>query len=258
MNIRDASFDRDPDSQDPGNQPPTADVLAGEYVLGVLDAIQHRDAQARIERDAAFARLVLGWEQRLATLLDDIAPVAPPHHIWPRIRTRLGWSPLDNDASAQRPWQRIGFWQAAAGLATAAALAVVFIAPRAPPAPYDTIVVSPPRPPHAVTTLMRDDGTPGWLAAVDPARGTLLLMPVPAPADIENRVAELWLIPAGEAPRSLGLLPANATREIAIPDDLRRALVEGSTLAVSLEPANGPPHDAPTGPIIAKGGIDLI
>ncbi len=252
MNTRNPRFD-----QDPGDSPPTADVFAGEYVLGVLDAAQRRRAQARIESDSAFARLVSGWEQRLATLIDEIAPITPPHFIWPRIRTRLGWSPLGN-AVAQRSWQRIGFWQAATGLATAAALAMVFIGQRVPPTPLPTIVVTPTQQPRAVTTLTRDDGTPGWLASVDSARGTLLLMPVPAPADIDGRVSELWLIPAGEAPRSLGLLPAGETREVLIPDDLRRALIEGSTLAVSLEPANGPPHDAPTGPIIAKGSLTLI
>jgi anti-sigma-K factor RskA len=262
MNIRDASSDRDSDDRDsngrePGNEPPTADVLAGEYVLGVLDAAQRRDAQARIERDAAFARLVHGWERRLAAMLDDIAPVAPPHFVWPRIRTRLGWSPLDHDTSARRPWQRIGFWQAAAGLATAAALTVVFIGPRVAPTPPDTAAITSPQP-RAVTTLLRDDGTPGWLASIDPERGTVLLMPAPAPADIEGRVTELWLIPAGEAPRSLGLLATGETREIVIPDDLRRALVEGSTLAVSLEPAGGSPTGAPTGPIVAKGGVELI
>jgi anti-sigma-K factor RskA len=252
MNIHDARFDRDP-----GTEPPTADVLAGEYVLGVLDATQRRLAHARIERDAAFARLVHGWEQRLAALADEIAPVEPPHFIWPRIRTRLGWSPLDNDITIQRPWQRIGFWQATAGLAITAALAVVMIGPRVPLTPSDAVVVAP-QPPRAVTTLARDDGTPGWLAAIDPIRGTLQLMPVPAPTDIEGRVNELWLIPAGEAPRSLGLLPAGTSREIVIPKDLQRALIEGSTLAVSLEPAGGPAHSAPTGPIIAKGGIELM
>ncbi len=252
MNTRNPRFD-----QDPGDAPPTADVFAGEYVLGVLDAAQRRRAQARIESDSAFARLVSGWEQRLATLIDEIAPITPPHFIWPRIRTRLGWSPLDNDG-VQRSWQRIGFWQAATGLATAAALAMVFIGQRVPPTPPPTIAVTPTQQPRAVTTLTRDDGTPGWLASIDSARGTLLLMPVPAPADIDGRVSELWLIPAGEAPRSLGVLQAGKTREVLIPDDLRRALIEGSTLAVSLEPANGPPHDAPTGPIIAKGSLTLI
>jgi anti-sigma-K factor RskA len=253
MNIHNASFDRDP-----GAEPPTADVLAGEYVLGVLDATQRRHAQTRIERDAAFARLVHGWEQRLAALADEIAAVTPPDYIWPRIRTRLGWLPFERDLAALRPWQRIGFWQAAAGFATAAALAMVFIGRSVPPTPPPAIVATPPHPSRAITALTRDDGTPGWLASIDPARGTVLLMPAPAPADSEGRVAELWLIPAGEAPRSLGLLPAGATREILIPDELRRALVEGSTLAVSLEPAGGPPHDAPTGPIVAKGSIELI
>lgn len=253
MNTSNSRFD-----QNQGDVPPTADVLAGEYVLGVLDATQRRRLQARVERDSAFARLVSGWEQRLAALADEIAPVVPPHFIWPRIRTRLGWSALETDA-AQRPWQRLGFWQATAGLATAAALAMVFIGQRTPPTlPPPTIIVAQPQQPRAVTTLTRDDGTPGWLASIDTARGTLLLMPVPAPADTDGRVSELWLIPAGEAPRSLGLLPAGQTREVLIPDDLRRALIEGSTLAVSLEPADGTPHDAPTGPIIAKGSLALI
>jgi anti-sigma-K factor RskA len=248
-----------PGFEDRQNQePPTADVLAGEYVLGVLDAAQRRHTQARVERDAGFARLVNNWEQRLAALLDQIAPVVPPDFIWLRIRTQLGWSAVDNALGAQRPWQRIGFWQAATGVATAAALAMVFVGQRVPPTPPPTIVVTPPSQPRAITTLARDDGTPGWLATVDPTRGTLLLTPVPTPADAEGRVSELWLIPAGEAPRSLGLLPVGETREIVIPDNLRRALVEGSTLAVSLEPVDGPPHDAPTGPIIAKGSIDLI
>jgi anti-sigma-K factor RskA len=68
-------------------------------------------------------------------------------------------------------------------------------------------------------------------------------------------VPELWLIPAGEAPRSLGVIDTTQAREIDIPADLRRALVSGSLLAVTLEPPGGAPHGVPTGPIVAKGGI---
>ena len=88
MNIRDPRFDED-------NGPPDDDVLAAEYVLGVLDASQRRQIQARIETDPEFARRVQTWEQHFGALLGEIKPVEVPTQLWPRIRTRLGWSPVE-------------------------------------------------------------------------------------------------------------------------------------------------------------------
>ena len=42
---------------------------------------------------------------------------------------------------------------------------------------------------------------------------------------------------------------------VAVPDALRDALVNGSMLAITLEPSGGAPQGIPTGPIIAKGDI---
>ena len=52
MNIRDLH-----DQDFEGREPPSADLLAGEYVLGVLDAEQRREAAERIERDPGFCLL---------------------------------------------------------------------------------------------------------------------------------------------------------------------------------------------------------
>ena len=68
MNVRDLH-----DDDLGGHEPPTTDLLAAEYVLGVLDAAQRREAQARIDRDPAFARLVSEWDARLAPMLDELA-----------------------------------------------------------------------------------------------------------------------------------------------------------------------------------------
>lgn len=256
MNTRDARFD-----EDHGHEPPSDEVRAGEYVLGVLDAQQRRQAQARIASDPAFARLVEAWEQRLAALTDEIAPEPAPAHLWPRIRTRLGWPPVEG--ARRGLWQSVGFWRAAAALAAAAAVAAVLIG-RIPPAPAPTpappaVVQAPPvESAKPVVTLAHDDGTPGWLASIDAARGVVTVVPVPAPADAQGRVPELWLIPAGEAPRSLGLLSTDKAHTIAVPKALQRALAQGSTLAISLEPPGGAPQGVPTGPIVAKGGIQSI
>ena len=81
------------------------------------------------------------------------------------------------------------------------------------------------------------------------------MVPVPAAADAAGRAPELWLIPAGGAPRSLGLVSIDRAHTVAVPDALRDALVNGSVLAITLEPATGAPQGIPTGPIIAKGDI---
>lgn len=253
-----------------GPQPPSADIFAGEYVLGVLDADQRREARARIEQDAGFARLVADWERRLAPLLAEFEGAEIPPHVWPRIRSQLGWPAVEGGSAsptvAARPglWQNPGFWRGLAGLATAAAIAAVAVGPLGLfDRDTDVVVVPPPVPPPVedpsatkpVSPLLRDDGRPGWLASVDPAKGTVLMVPVPAAADAEGREPELWLIPPGQAPKSLGIVSTERSHTVKVPDALRTELARGAILAITLEPKGGAPQGVPTGPIIAKGDV---
>jgi anti-sigma-K factor RskA len=230
-----------PESTDP----PSDEVLAGELVLGVLDAAQHRALLARVDTDREFAQRVAAWEGRLAPLLSDIAPVEAPAHVWTGICQRLGWNERERSVGF---WESLGFWRGATVLASVIAVAAILFTLERPPKPAA----------KPVTPLAHDDGTPGWLASVDAAHGTVLMVPVPAPADAQGRVPELWLIPAGQAPRSLGLLSINRSHTVIVPQDARAALVPGSVLAITLEPAAGIPHPAPTGAIIAKGTIQQV
>ena len=263
-----------------GTQPPSADLFAGEYVLGVLDAGQRREAEARVAQDPAFARLVADWEQRLAPLLAEYEGAEIPSHVWPRIRSRLGWPSVGDAAAPAVPAtapkaglsQSTGFWQGVAGLAVAAALAAVAIGPLGllkPDTPDTRVVVQPPTPdttppvedpdaPKPVSTLLRDDGSTGWLASVDPTEGTVLMVPVPANADAEGREPELWLIPPGGKAQSLGIVSINRSHTVKVPDTLRDALDQGAVLAITLEPKGGAPQGVATGPIIAKGDIVVL
>jgi anti-sigma-K factor RskA len=269
MNIRDL-HQQDMDGQDP----PSADMLAGEYVLGVLDAEQRREAKQRIERDPGFARLVADWEHRLSPLIDTDGAADVPAHLWPRVRSRLGWAAVDTPRAPARQgvWQSTGFWRAATGLAAAAALAAIVIGPLGlfrgedavgpGPIAVEPTPPTPPRPPvedpdapKPVTTLARDDGSPGWLASVDPDDGTVLMVPVPSPADADGRIPELWLIAPGESAKSLGIVSIDRSHTVKVPDTLRRALAKGAVLAITLEPVGGAPQGIATGPIVAKGDI---
>jgi anti-sigma-K factor RskA len=245
-----------PEDEHPqSNEPPSDDVLAGEYVLGVLDTLERRQVQARLETDPEFAQRVAQWEVRFAPLLADIEPVEVPAALWSAVCRRLGWS------VAQRPrsgfWESLGFWRGATVVSSVIAIAALaFSVARfttvTPPPLAQQPVESAPRP---VTPLQHDDGTPGWLASVDLAGGTVLMVPVPAAPDAQGRVPELWLIPAGKAPVSLGAVSITQSHTVTVPLRARADLVAGSTLAITLESAAGIPHAAPTSAVIAKGTI---
>jgi anti-sigma-K factor RskA len=81
---------------------------------------------------------------------------------------------------------------------------------------------------------------------------TLVLRPLdPLPVQ-GGQALELWALPAEGAPRSLGLVAADRTSQV------RRAqlLHDTRAFAISVEPASGSPTGAPTGPVIALGGVD--
>jgi anti-sigma-K factor RskA len=237
--------------------PPPDDVLAGEYVLGVLDTTQRRQLQARMQTDGAFARRVEEWEGRLAPLLANIEPVEVPASVWSAVCARLGWVEREPESPPASVWQRLGFWRAATVFASVVALAAIAFTLERSPAPALPPVAQQPveQAARPVTPLQHDDGTPGWLASVDADRGTVLMVPVPAAPDAQGRVPELWLIPAGKAPVSLGAVSINQSHLVTVPQNIRAALVAGSILAITLESAAGIPHAAPTSAVIAKGTI---
>ena len=226
--------------------PPDRSYLAAEYVLGVLDAAQRRDVELRIARDRAFAREVAAWQLHLAPLADEIESVDPPRYVWRRIDAALfepkrrGW--LDD----------VVFWRwlsAGAGAVAAAALVFAFVTSRPPTTPA---IVAP-----MVAAINLDDGRPAFLATIDLSRGTMLVLPVSAviPAD---KAAELWLIPPGDKPHSLGVVDVSHPVSVTIPPALRNAVTLKAAMAISVEPPGGSPTGQPTGPVIAKGAISSI
>lgn len=244
------------------HEPPSADIRAGEYVLGVLDAAQRREAEARIAREPEFAARVAAWEHTLSALLDGIAPVEPGAHVWPRVRRAIGVAPA---ASADAPWwRRVGVWQGATAFATAAAIAAIVVG-RVPPVP-DAATVPPvivaeaeptPEVPMPVTRLLHEDGTPGWMAAVDTAKGTVTMTPIPQHEPPAGTAGELWVIAPGSRPVSLGVVSMTHMHTIDVPDAARPMLVRGAVLAITMEPEAGIPHAAPTTAPIARGEVVL-
>ena len=242
--------------------PPSDELLAGEYVLGVLDADQRWQVQSRILAEPRFALLVDAWEARLEPWLMRFDAVEPSPHVWPRIRTGLGWSSVQGARGGV--WNSVGFWRAATGLAMAAGVLAFVIGLRqsetvAPLQPVTgQVATSGEQAAKPVVVLARDNGTPGWLASIDAVHNKILMVPVPSALDVSGLVDELWIIPPGQAPYSLGFVSNEKSHTVEVPAAIRRALAVGATLAITLEPQAGMPHAAPSGPIVAKGNIAAI
>lgn len=235
------------------------DLLAAEFALGLLDADARRNAEARMRSDAAFAADVARWDARFAPWLDAVAPVQAPVDGWQRLRASL-WShelPSRGSVPAARSsrWPALAIWRGVAIgaiAATAASVAMLALVLQRPPAalPPPVVVTAPPAKAAPMAVVLRgDDGSVAYTATLD-ADGMLVVMPVQAHADA--RAPELWLIPPGGAPQSMGMLARDRAMAMRIPARLLASARDG-LFAVSMEPPGSGPHAAPTGPVVAKG-----
>ena len=93
---------------------------------------------------------------------------------------------------------------------------------------------------------------PALIAEVDTTTGIIRVRSLAAETPA-GRSLELWHVPEGQAPRSLGILQAGLNAQTV--KDLGRDRSNG-IIAVSVEPEGGSPSGAPTGPIVYTGRLD--
>lgn len=209
---------------------PDREGMAAEYVLGTLAHAERLAAEKLIASDPEFAALVTTWTAHLAPLNADVVPVLPPADLRARIEERLF------PASIARARHR--FWPFVGGLGAVLALgALLIFGPLTPTRPI-------------VTIELRGENQPLVVAAAyDPNRHELVVQRAAGPVAGPGKDYELWVIPAGETPISLGVV-RNATRAIAL-----ATLPDGATLAITLERSGGAPNGVPEGPVVVAGVI---
>ena len=223
------------------------DRLAAEYALGTLTP-RPRARLARAARtEPSVAQAIQAWEQRLAALTVAMPAVNPPPRVWASVAHRLGLS-RQQDA-AQGWWNRLALWRLLAVLAFVAVvgLGIALMAQRAA-APESPIVA----------VLAGADGKPALIASTRRGDAILLVKLVGAAPVEAGKSLELWMLPAGAPPRSLGLIPATGIARVPLRAPSETALVNIPALAVSLEPATGSPTGLPTGPVLYSGPIERM
>lgn len=225
-------------------RPELADRLAAEYVLGTLRGPARRRFQALLEAHPALRSAVRRWEVQLAPLSESVAPVVPPERVWTGVEVRLfGTAP---SATPKRWWNALGVWRGLSALATAAAVALVFVVTQVPPPQAPIVVVLATNPDAAGFT------NASFVASLSADGRALVLKPLNAPTLTAAQALELWSVPAQGGPRSLGLVRADQATTLLLQAGVQRAT---AAFAVSIEPTGGSPTGAPTGPIVSLGRI---
>jgi anti-sigma-K factor RskA len=70
---------------------------------------------------------------------------------------------------------------------------------------------------------------------------------------VSGRSLQLWALPRGQAPRSLGVVTSADKSMLRLRGDADAVLGDVTMLAVSLEPNGGSPSGMPTGPLLYAG-----
>ncbi len=233
------------------------ELLAASHALGTLRGGARRRFEAVAREQAPVRAAALAWQGRLASMTELQAPVQPDAAVWTRIRNLIEAEQQQAIANQRKtpltPPARLGWLQslvlwrgaaAAGALATAVAVVVgLNLSEQLRTAP----VV------RYVAVLSDDKATASMLVTFDPKNGQLVLQRVGNYREGDDKSLQLWALPPGAAPRSLGVLSQDPALKLAAHESDVRAV---PALAISLEPRGGVPSErGPTGPVLFHGPL---
>lgn len=262
--------------------------FVAEYVLGTLPAALRLMVRARFADEPEIAELAQMWQQRLAPLHELAVPIAPPRDLWPDIVAIVAppdYTPAElasgkAAASAALPEFVIPASEPEDGEADRADTSPVLAGPSSAIAADGASAAVGRRwkvsaillgvalvavgggfgyrefdraqEQHFLASL-QDARAAAVMVRLDARSGEVIVRPLLDPAP-DDKTYQLWLVPDGQPPRSLGTFNgAFGTKSEA----LRKLGVKGAAkamLQVTLEPEGGSPF-APTGEVLYSGRL---
>lgn len=253
------------------NNPSLMEQLAASYALGSLRGGARRRFEALARDNATLRAAALIWQSRLASVAELQPQTAPSAAVWKRIenlvqaekQSRAMQSARASAVSASSAssggwWASLGVWRGASfagALATVVAVVTGLSANGQLQGQVQELTAKLSATPDIqyVAVLADDKASASMLVTFDPRNRKLLLKRVGDFREQPDKSLELWALPPGAAPKSLGVLSGDpVVRLTAASNDIR----EVPTLAISLEPKGGvPPGSGPTGPVLFKGAL---
>ncbi len=249
------------------NNPLLMEQLAASYALGTLRGGARRRFEALARGNPTLRAAALIWQSRLSSVAELQPQSAPSPAVWKRIENLVQ---AEKQASAMKAaraaapaasggWlASLGLWRgatAAGALATVIAVVTGLNVKQELGGQVEELTARLSAAPEIqyVAVLTDDKASASMLVTFDPKNRRLLLKRVSGFQEQPDKSLELWALPPGAAPRSLGVLSGDPViRLTAAGTDIR----EVPTLAITLEPRGGvPPGSGPTGPVLFKGSL---
>lgn len=238
------------------DQPELQEKLAAEYVLGTLSGAARRRFAKLLRTDRGLQAIVVAWEARLMPMVEGVKPIEPPARVWERIVASTGIARTPARAAPEPRtsfWDSLNFWRPFAITSSAIAFGLfLYLATLGKPEP----VVLPPTlaTPDAVAVLAGKEAKPVMLVSAEPGTGTLTVTVLTKEPIAADRDFELWALPDGGAPKSLGVVASTGITRLKLPS----GGVAAPAMAISLEPKGGSPTGGPTGPVLYSGAVMKI
>jgi anti-sigma-K factor RskA len=236
-------------------------LLSAGYALGTLRGGARRRFESLAREQASVRASALLWQERMAGFVELAPTVEPSPVVWTRIRNlvdgelqRERMSLRPSKPSAQAPatapgwWASLPLWRGAAVLGLCATLLAGFLASQWWREVQGIRTV------QYVAVLTDEGAVPSMLVTFDPRSRQLTLQRVGSYREAADRSLQLWALPPGRTPQSLGVLDPSGPG-MRLPVDVQ-SLRQAPALAISLEPKGGVPGDrGPTGPVLFKGPL---
>ncbi|MCR9176437.1 MAG: anti-sigma factor [Alphaproteobacteria bacterium] len=282
-------MDKDQDGRDREQRD---DIMAAEFVLGVLSTDEHATCARRVEQDDSFRNKVDQWSRDLAPIADELTPIGPPERVRAHLKDHLfkDKAPASHKGFLAQIWGQAGLWRGLAAVAVLTALGLGYEMDRRTGELNGTVEALQTDLTNAQATFAsldqavqaaRDDAQvadatmqellnrtsgvlTGTLASSDSPvvyralywsdTASLILVGAGQSAPV-GRDFELWLIEDGRPPLSLGTIPRDGHGAFALPESVDRTVVLQGAFTISVEPLGGSADGEPSGPMVAAGKL---
>jgi len=243
------------------------DMLAADYVMGLLDSVAEAAADERLETDESFQRAVNGWRKRLGDFDISAPPVTPTAQLWQRIvqstkadRAAVVPAGMRGATRGATLWHNLRFWRVTGLIGTAAALIFAFIAigsiTTSKHLRRDLVALAQRKPVYVAVLV--SDATREVGAVVNAfANGRVELIPLKTIDVPQGRTLQVWTLwDRAVGPKPVGL--TGQSRAIDLNLDELPETVANQLFEITLEPEGGSPTGRPTGPILFKGNTAKV
>lgn len=254
--------------------PELLDMLASRYAVGIMRGGARRRFEFHSRQSATVRARTLLWQERMHAIMELPSPAHPSPNVWKRIENSLSAVPgrvlqaspklqqLQNKLKSMR--KQLVWWRAGAAFAGIAAVAGTLFTLQSSQSletsgqqiaqlEKQLQAQAAQQQVQYVAVLADEKSDASVLVTFDPDKKRLVLQRVGGYQEAADKSLQLWALPPGQAPQSLGVMGGDKVLKLtAAPDQIRNV----PTLAISLEPKGGVPSSTgPTGPVLFKGAL---